>query len=335
MSSCTLGFLRVKKPKVTSYNPGVVVTMFTLSRSQKKLSGSVLTLCTFQGTPPPALARPLFQIQRPTLLSVQREALMMDCSRTERRSCSSGALASISRLISSSAALTSSTLALTSSSAHMSRASTLSASSSRDTPSRHICSRRSRALFTAMMLALWERASFTWLMSALRSRHRRSSPSSTLMAMLSVTPSSCATRNSTASVPRRRPSSPASRDAAAARTSSTARRSEEDARRTASEEDSATSSRRPATASSMSAFPALPASSCPMACSFWLSRLSTSAPSTLPSIARPTSTMLALASRRAITSSVSALALSSARSSRMVRSCSDLWMEMSSTTPSI
>ena len=67
-----MGFFLTKNPKFTSYRPGATVTMYDLSRSHLKLSGSVLTLCTFHGTPFPLFTCPLFQIHRPKLLSPTR-----------------------------------------------------------------------------------------------------------------------------------------------------------------------------------------------------------------------------------------------------------------------
>jgi hypothetical protein len=65
-SNVTVGFRRVKKPKLTSYRPGAAQPMTARSFSHPKLSGLVLMFCTFHGTRCfSPLVRPDFQIHRP------------------------------------------------------------------------------------------------------------------------------------------------------------------------------------------------------------------------------------------------------------------------------
>ena len=81
-----------------------------LSRPQRKFSGSVFTLCTFQGTKPRAFVRPDFQIHRATL-SVVSAATPLSAARVSRATASSVAASAFS----SSAALTSASARFTSS----------------------------------------------------------------------------------------------------------------------------------------------------------------------------------------------------------------------------
>mmetsp|Transcript_37162 Transcript_37162/g.94968 ORF Transcript_37162/g.94968 Transcript_37162/m.94968 type:complete len:264 (+) Transcript_37162:315-1106(+) len=166
--------------------------MLHLSFSQCMLSASVLTLWRFQGTVPPALVRPLFQIQRPTAFSTLNRPRRLICSCLSASSASRAAFRSSSLETSSSAALTSSMFAFTSRSVPISRMPTLVVISSRRllttvlsscveyiALSRELSS-RSRMPCTDATLALLASASFIWLVSTLRPSMRFTSSSSTL-----------------------------------------------------------------------------------------------------------------------------------------------------------
>mmetsp|Transcript_2832 Transcript_2832/g.12772 ORF Transcript_2832/g.12772 Transcript_2832/m.12772 type:complete len:223 (-) Transcript_2832:339-1007(-) len=142
--------------------------MHDLSLSQMKFTGSVLTLCTFHGTPFPLFTCPLFQIHRPKLLSPTSPRLTSAWDLRCASRSSAEALSSSSRLTSASAWLTSSTPTLTSTSAQTSFMSLFTATSSFVARPSWLISSLSSALFTEVASALLRSAASTSCESALR-----------------------------------------------------------------------------------------------------------------------------------------------------------------------
>mmetsp|Transcript_14010 Transcript_14010/g.55485 ORF Transcript_14010/g.55485 Transcript_14010/m.55485 type:complete len:247 (-) Transcript_14010:194-934(-) len=149
--------------------------MYDLSLSHLKLSGSVLTLCTFHGTPFPLFTCPLFQIHRPKLLSPTRPRFINAWDLRCASRSSAEALSSSSRLTSASAWLTSSMPTLTSTRAQTSFMSLFTATSSFVASPSWDISSLSSALFTELASALLRSAASTSSASAFRNISSHSS----------------------------------------------------------------------------------------------------------------------------------------------------------------